>query len=545
MGPVAPLLGWLGFVFVLFGLIGVLVQIFSGGLFWSRDQLWVWGNLVIGVLLLAVGLLGNLEGLRERLRSGEARRAGKYGTSAILSALLGVVLLALLAFLGTRYHTRWDWTEASTHSLSAQTLKVLEALERDAEVTALYTAVSAVRARDLLDRYAYASERFKVRYADPQAEPGLVRKLGVDQERLGGGLVHVQIGDESVEVTELSETELTNALVKLTRLERKKVYFLKGHGERPAEGEGADAGEGMAFAAQALANENYVWEGLFLAAKGDVPDDADVLVIAGPTRPFHPSERAALRRYLERGGSLMVLIDPRANTNLQEDLAEWGVRLGDDVVVDRVQGLFGRPVSPFAAEYTEHPITEGLREATLFHVARSVEADGADGESEADFTVLVRTSDQSWAERDLELFFSEGRAELGEDDLGGPVPIGLAGVIRLGATPEVSAGGGEAAAAEEADAPEARIVVFGDSDFATNAILEQFRNRDLFVNAVNWLLGDVEAISIRPELARASRLNLSTEQFLQLRVLSLFVLPQAIAVLGVIAWWLRRRAPGR
>ena len=65
------------------------------------------------------------------------------------------------------------------------------------------------------------------------------------------------------------------------------------------------------------------------------------------------------------------------------------------------------------------------------------------------------------------------------------------------------------------------------------------------MNSVNWLLGDVEAISIRPALSRASRLELSTEQFSQIRYLCLFVLPETIALAGVLAWWLRRRAPGR
>jgi ABC-type uncharacterized transport system involved in gliding motility auxiliary subunit len=87
--------------------------------------------------------------------------------------------------------------------------------------------------------------------------------------------------------------------------------------------------------------------------------------------------------------------------------------------------------------------------------------------------------------------------------------------------------------------------VVGDSDFAGNQLIGEFRNRDLFVNAVNWLLGDVDAISIRPGQARASRMQLSSEQFLQIRYLSLFVLPQVIAILGVLSWWLRRRAPGR
>jgi ABC-type uncharacterized transport system involved in gliding motility auxiliary subunit len=113
------------------------------------------------------------------------------------------------------------------------------------------------------------------------------------------------------------------------------------------------------------------------------------------------------------------------------------------------------------------------------------------------------------------------------------VPVGVAGLA--------AANGAEAPA--QAAAP--RLVVFGDSDFASNQLLDAYRNRDLFVNSVNWLLGDVEAISIRPGFSRASRLQLSREQFERIRALSLFVLPETIAVLGVLAWWSRRRAPGR
>ena len=85
--------------------------------------------------------------------------------------------------------------------------------------------------------------------------------------------------------------------------------------------------------------------------------------------------------------------------------------------------------------------------------------------------------------------------------------------------------------------------MYGDSDFASNELIEAYRNRDLFVNSVNWLLGDIEAISIRPVRSRASRFQLSTEQFMTIRTLSLFVIPEAIAVLGVFTWWRRRQAP--
>ena len=101
--------------------------------------------------------------------------------------------------------------------------------------------------------------------------------------------------------------------------------------------------------------------------------------------------------------------------------------------------------------------------------------------------------------------------------------------------------GREAAEAEE---PAPRLVVFGDADFASNDLIETSANRDLFVNSVNWLMGDVEAISIRPRLSRASRFNLSAQDALRIRLLSLFVLPEAIAVIGVFVWWSRRSGTG-
>jgi ABC-type uncharacterized transport system involved in gliding motility auxiliary subunit len=532
------LLGWLGAVALLFGLLSLILQLFSGFAFAAIDLPWIWANFVIGLVLLGAAVVSNLDALRERLRSGGARRAGKYGTSAILNAALGVTLLALLAFVSTRYHARWDWTESGSHSLTEQTRKLLAGLEQDVEVTAFYQPVAAPPARELLDRYQYASPRVKAHFVDPQARPGLVKELGVDPSKLGNGLLVAKLGEEKVEVGELTEQALTNALVKLTRRETKKVYFLTGHNERPIEGEEAGKEQGFQFARDALANENYSVEALLLAAKGDVPEDADAVVVAGPTRPFHPTETQALERYMARGGALYVMVDPRAATDLYDLLAKWGAEVGDDVVVDRVQGLFGRPVSPFAAEYPAHPITEGMREPTLFHVARSVQPKA---EASPALAILVRTSGESWAERDVDGLFRDGEASLDERDLRGPVPLAVAGELELG---EPAA----EPAAEGAEPPEparARLVVVGDADFATNGLISQFRNRDFFVNGVNWLLGDVEAISIRPDDARASRLQLTPQIFAQLRYLSLFVLPEAIAVAGVLVWWRRRRAQVR
>ena len=284
-------------------------------------------------------------------------------------------------------------------------------------------------------------------------------------------------------------------------------------------------------AADALVNETYQVESLLLATLPDVPADAAAVVIAGPTRMFLDAEIAALTRYVERGGALFVGIDPRAQTNLYGLLQSFGVTLGDDVVVDRALALFGQATTPYGAEYDEqHEITRLLRDPTLFPMVRSV---GIDPAAAADFSVLVRTGRDSWAERDLAAWRENGRAEYSESDLLGPVPIAVAGTPRR-------------ASAEAATAPAeqkaGRLVVFGDSDFATNQYLGAASNRDLFVNTINWLAGEVDSISLRPNLSRASSFQMSQDQFRFLQYVSLLVVPEAIAVVGVLVWWSRRHA---
>jgi hypothetical protein len=194
---------------------------------------------------------------------------------------------------------------------------------------------------------------------------------------------------------------------------------------------------------------------------------------------------------------------------------------------------------PFAVNYApEHEITKDFRgQPTLFFVARSV---SVKPEAASAMTEIVLTGNDSWAERDLDRYFAEGLAELSEDDLRGPVPIAVAGSVESseGAAPDAEASAGDG------DDRTGRLVVFGDADFVCNELIGEGLNRDLFVNSVNWLLGDVEAIAVRPNRSRASRFQPTAEEFQRIRLLALFVLPEALAVLGVFTWWSRRQTPG-
>lgn len=545
MTGTAALLAGLGVVAIGFGILSALMALLSP----FTDPLWIFGNLVVGVSLLGAAVFMSLDSLRERVRSGGGRRAGKYGTSAIVGALLGIVILGLLGFLSTRYHTRFDVSEAGVHTLAPQTTELLEGLEEDVEITAFFNESESPPIAGLLDRYVFASERVKVRYVDPNSEPGLVDALGLTTEELAAGVVRFTVSSgESTSLSEFSEPDITNALVKLVKSTGKKVYFLVGHNERgitPLPGEeGTFAGgpESFGRAADALVNETYAVEPLLLASMENVPADASAVIVAGPTRPLLEGELAALRRYVEGGGGLFVAIDPRAQTNLYALLEEWGVLMGDDVVVDRALAVFGQATTPIAQEYDgSHPITAPLREPALFPMVRSIELVEA---TAARFSVLAKTGEESWAERDLEGWRASGRAEYDELDVMGPVGIAVAGSVRAAGIPPAAH---NVHGSDETDAErvaEGRLVVFGDSDFASNETLDALRNKDLFVNSVNWLAGDLSQITVRPNVSRASSFQMSQDEFRRIQYLSLFVLPEAIAVFGVLTWWLRRKAPG-
>ena len=527
MSGLAALLGGLGLVAVGFGLLSALVAIFQP----VGDLAWIVGNLALGVILLSLSLFMSFDTVRARLRSAEGRRAGRHGTSSLLSTFAWIVILGLLGFLASRHSLRFDWSESRVNTLSEQSLALLAELPGEVTLTAFFHQQAAPEASDLLARYAHASDRVRIDYVDPNVVPGLVEDLRLDPEALARGLARIELAGQAVVVTEFSESALTNALLKLVRGSNKKVYFSDGHNERlirAEDDEPASGKETLGRAAEALRNETFAVESLALASRGEVPQDADVVVIAGPTRPFLEHEIEALRAYAARGGALLVMIDPRAQTNLYTLLEEWGVLLGDDVVVDQSLALFGQATSPIAGGYAPaHPITQGLRETTLFPMVRSVDVrEGAGGWA---YERLVLTSKESWAERDLDGWRKTGRAVLGAEDLPGPVPIALAGSPHAGT---------------DADARESRLVVFGDADFVSNEFVDSFRNRDLFLNSVQWLMGDVSQISLRPHTSRASRFQMDALQFRRLQYLSLFVLPEGIAVLGVFAWWRRRDASG-
>lgn len=520
MGRSASLLGLLGLLLLAFGLLGAM---FVAAPF---EDGYVLFNLIVGAALVVAYLAFGFEGFK----SAVGQRSTKYGASAAIYSLLFVALIGILNYFGTRYHVRKDFTEAGVYTLSPQAKKVTEALDQPLTMTAFVEGGIEPQLRSLLDNYHDANpSQVEVSLVDPDKEPALVEQMKITTVPS----VALRYGKESFVVTQPSEETITNGIIRVARSTKKIVYFTEGFGEAPTDA--PDDPKGFSAAKLALEQENYEVKSLLLPSVEQIPEDASAVVVAGPTRTLTPAAVAALDAYLRRGGRLLAMLGPRANNpELYALLDRWGAKVGSDIVVDTEVRLFEGPrlgVVPLSRTYGQHPITQSFRDFTVFPQTATVEP--VEGKPGITATSLVKTSDASWAETNVSGVFDQGVAALDADDRKGPLSIAVA----VDAKPK------DMGLEPPATADEARLVVFGTRGFADNQQLVQSRlNADLFLNAVGWLVGQEELVSIRSKTVRASRADITPTQAAQIFYLSVLIIPELLIALGIWVWWRRRSA---
>ena len=514
----------------------------------DRQELW-WWLAVVGLAMVAVHTLSQWRGILAFFSRRQARE-GAVATSGIVLAL-GILVAA--NYILSRQNVRWDLTAAQQYSLSDQTRRVLRELEAPVSVLVFAREAEFPQYRDRLDEYSYVSSRVNVEYVDVDRNPLRARQYEVQDY----GTIVFEYEDRIERTTSNNEQDLTNALIKAVEGEERTVYFVQGHGERDPEGSDRD---GYSAVRDALGRDNFRVETVVLAQTGEVPADATVLVVAGPSTDVLPAEADLLRDYLAGGGKLLLMLDPPdteadpSRPNLIALAGEWGIELGTDVVVDAsgVGQLLGTDASvPVAASYPPHAITGDFNLLTAFPLARSVRP-VAGGVAGRIGEVVVETGARSWAEADLSQL-ATGEVTLDEDagDVPGPVPI-AAVVAQTIDEPETADDGEDAAggADDEADDDangdgddpplQARLAVFGDSDFASNSAVGIQGNRDLVLNTINWLAQQENLIAIRPREPEDRRITLTADQQARVYWLSLVLLPGFIAGAGVYTWWNRR-----
>ncbi len=495
---------------------------------------------LIGLLCVLLYIVLNFKQVQAQL----VKRSVKYGANTTVMILIVFGIIVLVEAISMRHDVQFDLTKDKRYTLSEQTVKLMESLAQDITVIGFFTPDYGGRdmLESLLKQYNSLSSRLTFEIVDPVKNPGRAQAYDITTN----GTIVLETPQKQEKIFEPTEEALTSGLIKVTREGTKVLYFISGHGEH-----GLDDQEeaGLSQIKQALENANYAVEDLLLLQESAIPEDAAVVVLAGPQKNLLPTELDALNAYIHQGGRVVCMFDPGQASDTAKFLEPYGVTLDETTVIDvnPLGQLMGAgPGMPIASSYAQHPITERFTSATIFPLARSLTLaesfpEGVSAEQ------LAGSSPESWAETSADELTSGNVSFTEGSDIHGPLT--LAAVIT------VSAPSAEETATDETtdetvadettqtpDVSEGRIVVFGDSDFASNAYVGWSGNGDLMLNTLNWLAEEDDLVAVRAKDPEMSPLMLTAAQARMGFLLTVLVMPLAVIITGITVYVKRRNA---
>jgi ABC-type uncharacterized transport system involved in gliding motility auxiliary subunit len=498
------------------GVIGISLALAGMiGYHFAPEQIWP-VTAVEGLALVCLVLFFMAHA--DTVRAVSSRRSTRMGANSVLMVLLFIGILSVVNFLAARHSLRWDLSENQNFSLAPQSHRVIRSLPREVKITVFTREKDPgyQTYKERLDSYRQASPKIAVEFVDPERQPKVAQTYGITRS----DTAVFESGAQTVRVTNPSEAELTGALIRVSKDDKKRILFLEGHGEPGTDNRDRT---GFSLAKEILTKQGYEVGTLSLLTQTAVPDNTSILAVAGPRKPLTPEELDRIHAYVEKGGHLLLMVDPDTQAELSPLLKHWGVGLGPGLLVDFQDRLAqGEPTVLLVRTFTEHEITQDLNAAVLFPLARHVTFDEQAGK-DWDFVQLARTSPNSRA-----VVKVSGRViALNEkEDIKGPLAMAAA------LAPKTPPAEGK---------PRPAIVVIGNSTFASNAFVNFPGNSDFFLHTTAWLAQDRDMIAIGPRDQALRPFVPNPIEERTLLYVQVFFLPAVVFIAGVNVWRKRRR----
>ena len=581
LDPALEAVGIFGAPLLIAGIIGLVTGI-AVVAFVSSMRLYGYIDIAIGASLIA--LVGAV--FISTVIAAFLSRTGRYGinTVILLAAFTGIIIVInVISFQNTH---RVDVTATNQFSLSERTKDLLGSLEDDIRATAFYKAledtpdanVAARRNRvaDTLEEFDARSSKFAYRVVDPDLEPGIVasyfgaRPTGFVSETVV--IENLTTGEfDSLQPTDLAfgelEQDLVTSIYVATGQERKTIYFLAGHGERNID---SGSGDGYVLLRQALEQENYQAMGLVWPRNDtgvEVPEDAALVVVAGPTSDLPDAHAQALDLYLlgrdvegqrrRENGRMIFLAEPDTPESWRSFLIQWGIILLPGYIRDIKASVPGLPQTlalnmDFNNIVNFNLLVLGNNEAaTQSALETAFEIIAPEGQQLQDVFMPdaaalspLPVNDGSRLPLALAVTSSDSYI-IGDPARTDPITEGEDADVRGPFIPAIlmrSAGKVGMPLPEEgpADTDISLILALGDADFVANNSIGRGSSLDMFLNSTNYLLGDYSLVSIRPKALPWREFNLDRNEYDFVRFSSWLFLPGLMALAAGLVWWIRR-----
>jgi len=441
---------------------------------------------------------------------------------SLVFAVLFIAIIGMLGWLSTQYVYQADWTRGARNTISAGSQQLLGEMDGPVQITAYVREDEFTRShiKALVATYQRFKDDIELEFINPDLAPERVRDLGI----ASGGEVVIRYQERTEKIQTLSEQQLTNALLRLTRQSERWVVFVTGHGERRSSGE---TNHGMGAFGQELERKGINVQAVSLV-ESEIPTNTNLLVLASPRTDLLPGEMDKLLAYIEAGGNLLWLTEPDTADRLEPLAEQLGINVLPGTVVDATTQMFGieNPTFVVITGYPRHGISRDMTTVTVFPEAAALETNDS---AAWNVVPLLTTLEHSWTETgDIEGTVSFDSAS---DERAGPLDIGVV----LTRTP------GETSEDTESTASEQRVVVIGDGDFLSNTYLGNPGNLDLGLNIVRWLSHDDVTIEIRVTAAPDTTLVLGKTAQAVIAIGFLVGLPLLLLLTGLVIWLRRRR----
>lgn len=454
-------------------------------------------------------------------------RSSKNGLSMGVLFLAVIIVLITINFMGARYKKVFDLSLTKQFTLSEQSKKIIDGLSEKLQLIYFYQEGLENTERDkkafarLTQVFENYSSKIKLEFIEMNSRPALVKEFGATRP---SGEAFISYKDKKTRIEGPTEQDFVNAMIKSTRQTFKTIYFTTGHGERALDQDKNPLA--VSAFANLLSKNSYKVEPLNLFQTGKIPEDASVVIIAGPTEMFQRNEIELLHSYMASGGQLLIFLENKLSAGLEPVLNPLGIEL-QPYYVGNVFTRDGQPyvdirVPTVAVQFeATHQITKMFTQNSGVNFLQPSAFEIKDPQNEFKTNILVKTPDAAVA-----------LPELSSDNYVGK-PRAFTLVV-------------ESSGNWNKSQKKFRLIALSDVDLISNSLLFQRSNKDLALNTVSYLAGEDDLVSIAPKNPQVSTLLMKDpeySQFFKLILVGVFIpIPFVFMVISGLLWFRRKHA---